>query len=124
VLKKAVAILTLTCLLSASGGHLVLIQGVAWSKMLIDYSKQTSFGVAIQETFDGEHPCEICKKVEIESKKQQKQETKLLDIKKELFGFEKSLILIPVVTQESHSTETFSVLVRNHPPQSPPPKIS
>ena len=38
--------------------------------MLVGYSKGTSFSEAAKKTFDGEHPCSLCKVVK-ESKKQE-----------------------------------------------------
>jgi hypothetical protein len=52
------------------GGHLALLQTVAWGNMLVDYSKSASFSEAAKMTFDGGHPCSLCKVVE-ESKKQE-----------------------------------------------------
>ncbi len=51
-------------------GHLALLQTLAWGNMLVDYSKQSSFSEAAKKTFDGEHPCKLCKVVS-ESKKQE-----------------------------------------------------
>ena len=45
------------------GGHWVILQTVAWTKMVMDYSRQTSVQQALRETFDGEHPCDMCKKI-------------------------------------------------------------
>jgi len=45
------------------GGHWFILQSVAWAKMVMDYSRQTSVQQALSETFDGEHPCDLCKKI-------------------------------------------------------------
>lgn len=55
--------LLLGLLLVSMGGHLVLVQTVAWSRMLVDFSKESSFKEAVSKTFDGEHPCDMCKAV-------------------------------------------------------------
>jgi len=55
--------LLLGLLLVSMGGHLVLVQTVAWSRMLVDYSSGSSFKEAVAKTFDGEHPCAMCKVV-------------------------------------------------------------
>jgi hypothetical protein len=52
-------------------GHLALLQTLAWGNMLVSYSQQASLAEAAQKTFDGEHPCSLCKVVS-ESKKQEK----------------------------------------------------
>lgn len=54
------------CLLAvflASGGHWVVLQTVAWARMLADFSRVDSWGVAVRKTFDGQHPCPLCLKI-------------------------------------------------------------
>lgn len=50
-------------LLVSMGGHLALLQTVAWSNMLVEFSSKGSFLEAMDKTFDGEHPCPLCKAV-------------------------------------------------------------
>ncbi len=48
---------------------------VAWAKMLQTYSEDRGLVVAIKDTFDGGHPCAMCKKIsaEKEGESQKKQ---------------------------------------------------
>ncbi|MEY4484365.1 MAG: hypothetical protein RL693_1817 [Verrucomicrobiota bacterium] len=39
------------------------LQSAAWVGMVVSYSRQVNLGTAIAMTFDGEHPCNICKAV-------------------------------------------------------------
>ncbi len=57
------------------GGHWVALQSVAWVGMVIDYSKQASLTTALEKTFDGEHPCDLCKTVSKGRGEEQKNET-------------------------------------------------
>jgi hypothetical protein len=45
------------------GGHWMIAQSIAWSAMLVTYSQETTVLAAIDNTFDGAHPCELCKTV-------------------------------------------------------------
>ncbi len=45
------------------GGHLAILQGVAWATMVRDYSRACSLTQAVEKTFDGKHPCPLCKKI-------------------------------------------------------------
>lgn len=45
------------------GGPWALLQSAAWSKMVFDYSRQASIREAFSKTFDGNHPCGLCKKI-------------------------------------------------------------
>lgn len=49
-------------LMVSIGLHTVVIQSAAWAGMLVSYSMQKGSVVqAVSDTFDGEHPCELCK---------------------------------------------------------------
>ncbi|MCL4179070.1 MAG: hypothetical protein KJ072_15180 [Verrucomicrobia bacterium] len=54
---KAISILLLVLSL---GLQWALLQTVAWTGMLIAYSRDASLRDAVVKTFDGEHPCPIC----------------------------------------------------------------
>lgn len=45
-------------------GPAVLLQEVAWVNMLISYSQEGGLRRGVIETFDGAHPCGLCKTVE------------------------------------------------------------
>jgi hypothetical protein len=57
-------------LIVSLGGHLALLQTVAWGTMLVGFSRTGSFEEAAKKTFDGKHPCPLCKVVK-ESKSQE-----------------------------------------------------
>ena len=40
-----------------------MLQGVAWSTMVKDFSHTGSLTQAVEKTFDGKHPCAMCKKI-------------------------------------------------------------
>lgn len=67
-----VAVLAAVSLLLASGAHWVLLQGVAWTQMLVDYSRTESVTSAVAKTFDGKHPCRLCDRVVKESNSERK----------------------------------------------------
>lgn len=46
------------------GLHWAVLQSAAWVGMAVKFSQQDSLGVAIGKTFDGQHPCQLCKFVE------------------------------------------------------------
>ena len=45
------------------GGHWAVLQTVAWVGMAIDYAQTESLGTALDKTFSGEHPCDLCQVV-------------------------------------------------------------
>lgn len=66
-------ILVLTGCLHLCGGHYGVVQMFAWGKMIVDYSSEKGVVAAVSDTFDGEHPCELCKSIA----KAKKDDTKL-----------------------------------------------
>ena len=61
-------------LFSIAGGHWAVLQSVAWVAMLHDYSQQTgSIAVAVEQTFDGQHPCELCQKIQAVKAKERRE---------------------------------------------------
>ena len=60
-LSKWLVVLTLTLSL---GGHWALLQSVAWTTMIAaNLSANDSFTEVVSKTFDGEHPCPLCKAI-------------------------------------------------------------
>jgi hypothetical protein len=61
--------LLLLALLAAVNLHLPVLQVVAWANMIVDYSRDADLSDAIEMTFDGEHPCPMCKAIQAETVK-------------------------------------------------------
>ena len=54
-------LLATLCAVLLCGGHLGVLQGVAWFSMMQDrLSAGQAVGQAVSETFDGAHPCTVC----------------------------------------------------------------
>lgn len=60
-LCRACAALVFGCLLAI--GPLGLMQAVAWAGMAVSYSARSGLAEGLKQTFDGEHPCAMCKKI-------------------------------------------------------------
>lgn len=55
-------VLLLGCL-HLVGGSYALVQVYAWANMIVSYSKETGISRAVTDTFSGEKPCSLCKKI-------------------------------------------------------------
>jgi hypothetical protein len=73
LLQRIAHMLLVGAMCVSLGGHLVLMQTLAWSRMLMDHSRSVSLTEAASMTFDGEHPCHLCKVVK-ETREKEKQE--------------------------------------------------
>lgn len=65
-------VLLVVALLVATGGHWALLQTVAWTNMLAHNLRTTSMVDALANTFDGRHPCELCKDISAAKKSEKK----------------------------------------------------
>jgi hypothetical protein len=54
------------------GGHWAILQAGAWAGMVVSYSQQAGLMAGVSQTFDGEHPCPICKAIQDGQKHEQK----------------------------------------------------
>lgn len=56
-----------------AGGHWSVLQTVAWAEMLREYSQRTgSLTAAVEQTFDGQHPCALCREIRAAKSRERK----------------------------------------------------
>lgn len=67
---------TILVLVLTLGLHWALLQTVAWTGMIIAYSQDNSLRDAVRMTFDGDHPCCLCKAIK-QGRTEQKQQEKI-----------------------------------------------
>lgn len=94
-------------LFTAANLHLPALQVVAWTGMIISYSKDRTLAEAVSMTFDGEHPCPMCKTI----KKQQSERTEKIN------GIAQAPRLIAILDIPSRWTHEAPFL---HPVEHPP----
>jgi hypothetical protein len=64
--RKTFHLIRLVLLLVATltmGLHYAVVQMVGWVNMTVEYSQSAPLSEALVMTFDGKHPCELCKLV-------------------------------------------------------------
>jgi hypothetical protein len=64
--------LVIAALCFAVGLHWYALQSIAWTTMMLEYSKDAPFKEALAKTFDGQHPCSLCHAVQTGKKSEQK----------------------------------------------------
>jgi hypothetical protein len=73
-LKKLFQVLMVICgCLHLTGGPHALVQSYAWISMIIQYSKDDGLAKGVKDTFSGERPCHLCKKIDSVKKDESKQ---------------------------------------------------
>ena len=74
VFRKLGLVCAALAFFSIAGGHWAVLQSVAWAEMLHSYSQRSgSVAVAVEQTFDGQHPCELCQQIQVAKAKEHKE---------------------------------------------------
>lgn len=122
------AVVLLACL--SVGLHWSALQVVGWVSMAVEFSRTRPVAAALEMTFDGKHPCELCKLVqdhgpqsegEKQSPPESKSEIKLLaaSIWENPLSWLSRSFLITSFSDEAR----LASLARERPPV-PPPRSS
>lgn len=108
-------------MLAATGAHWGALQAVAWTTMLADNLRNGSFADAVSKTFDGRHPCPLCKQIAAERKADQKKEFSAPAKRLEFPPVRANPVLIaPLRFCLVPQTETFVCSIPQEPPTPPP----
>jgi len=118
-LLKWAAVVTLTF---ALGAHWTVLQSVAWVTMAAGYSRVVPLKEALVKTFDGKHPCLICKFVANGKKSEQRRETQQPPTKIDLFLTSSPAGLCPPVRDPLRFALSRSAAARSETPPTPPPR--
>jgi hypothetical protein len=114
--------LVVLALVVSTGGHWFALQSFAWVRMAVDFAQIDPLAVALKKTFDGKHPCRICKTVREGRKSEQKQATLKVETRLD-FLFDREAVQSPVPPTASHHTVFIaSHFSRTDSPPTPPPR--
>ncbi|MDB6027144.1 MAG: hypothetical protein JWM68_3367 [Verrucomicrobiales bacterium] len=112
----------IVCALVVSiGGHWVVLQSVAWVGMTFSFSQECSIQQALTKTFDGKHPCQLCKVVRAGKKAEATDESKVEFQKVDLLSDAILTYQFPEAVRQKSSLATTRVFRAETPP-SPPPR--
>ena len=120
----------IACLLVAllTGAQWLVLQGAAWSFMLVKYTTCGNLREGVVKTFDGKNPCCLCKsikKVRAEESAQQKNPAAPAKDEMRFVGVASAslaLLLPPASRRRGISSESMSLEVRTERPPVPPPR--
>lgn len=119
--------ITTACLLVMSlGMHWALLQTVAWTGMVISYSQRAPLREAISKTFDGKHPCALCKAIQKgraeEQKRDSQQFTPSVKLDVAVLWQETDFIFTPGRERTPSADTNFSA--REEAPPKPRPRLT
>jgi hypothetical protein len=122
VLLRLGKLLVVFALVATISAHWALLQTVAWTTMLAGNLQSGSFRDAMTQTFDGNHPCSLCKAIAAAKKSEQKNQSAFEQLKLDFPPVHENLVLIPPSRFESFPRKDLfceSVLQK---PLTPPPR--
>ena len=126
-------ILVLAGCLHLCGGHYGVLQLVAWSGMIVEYTTQEGLIEGARQTFDGKHPCQLC--ISIKQAKENDHKEPRSPRGRDVSGFELKNLWFPAVvelrgppsTPLSHhafvSPDGFERHLRKRPDMPPPRSV-
>jgi hypothetical protein len=117
-------IVTIFGLYCTIGLHWFTLQSVAWTSMIIDYSKRGTFCQAIVQTFDGAHPCSLCRVVNKANSTEKKSNLQLLTPKIDMICTKRAVPVVPPIPYVDYAAGDFSVFKIGESPPVPPPRNS
>jgi hypothetical protein len=113
---------TIFALCCAIGLHWIALQSVAWTTMLVDYSKRVPLREAIAQTFDGAHPCSLCHVVSTGKNSEKKSDLQSPASKIDMICVALGIRLLPPITPFEYPGSNFSPFERRASPPVPPPR--
>ena len=124
VMRRLTHIIVLAAFVFSCGGQWYVLQGVAWVKMLHDYSQMVPFTQAVSMTFSGQYPCEICKAL---AEKKQAENDKICSLNKydkKFFPPVAAELPLRIATSIHYAVYLGSLQFLTEPPPTPPPRLA
>jgi hypothetical protein len=124
VFRSIGRIVTIFALCCAIGLQWLALQSIAWTAMIIDYSKRGSLCEAVARTLDGAHPCSLCHIVDRGKSAEKTSNLQLLTPKIDMICAKRTIILTRHSASVKYMTGDFSVSQIGESPPVPPPRNS
>jgi hypothetical protein len=115
-----VALVLVVCV--SIGPHWAALQPVAWATMIVEYSQSAPLAKAVAHTFDGNHPCDLCKHINRAQHSEKKREAQSTTVKQDLLCVKRAVVLFRSYTDLSFPVEHLSGTAERPSPPVPPPR--
>jgi hypothetical protein len=117
-------ILIVLALVLSTGLHWAALQTVAWTTMLAANMTTSSLSEAVSDTFDGDHPCPLCKAITVGKKSEKQSDQTPLKLKLEFPPVAEKFVLIAPKAFEPFTAETLTADFFSSQPPLPPPRAA
>jgi hypothetical protein len=118
-------IFVLVAFIFSSGGEWAVLQCVAWTNMIREYSEMVPFPEAVKMTFSGQYPCAICKAI---AEKKQSDNSKMVALAKHdkpitspAFSYRPRPATL---TPQFYAQREIFLRTRSDSPPTPPPRLA
>ncbi|WP_265593938.1 hypothetical protein [Haloferula sp. BvORR071] len=127
-----IAVAVLGCL-HLCGGQWGALQVVAWTKMIVDYSAQDGLAEGAAKTFDGAHPCCMCKAIAEGKKQESKEQNSKAPLAAQNLALKECVLGKPIVVPPPVTCEATVVVLPDfasngawvgYRPPVPPPRLA
>jgi hypothetical protein len=124
LLPRAARLLVVGAICLSLGMHWALLQGIAWTGMLISFASEGAMIEAVEKTFDGQHGCALCQKVKEGRDSDQKQPQQTGQSLKKLDAVLVVItkLIAPAAEEMSFAMIRASSVKRSERPEMPPPR--
>ena len=122
MLVRCGKMLVVFALVLTTGLHWTALQTVAWATMLASNLRTHSMSEAMSDTFDGRHPCCMCKAIAAAKKSEKKSEAVSSSLKMEFPPVADKFILISPKPDSAFSLADLSAAASFPKPPVPPPR--
>jgi hypothetical protein len=115
-----IALALVVCL--SIGPHWAALQPIAWATMIVEYSQCAPLTKAVADTFDGNHPCDLCKHITRTQHSEKKREAQSTTAKQDLVCVKRTVALFRSCTDLSFRVEHLTGTAETPSPPVPPPR--
>ena len=117
-------VVLIALLLAVTGSQWAMLQSYAWTMMLAHNLRTECFTEAVAHTFDGKHPCRLCKAIQNSKKSERKQTPTRIEVKIDFWLAPVACLLIapPAASHAWPHTDAFYSRVET--PPTPPPRLA
>jgi hypothetical protein len=122
-MRLAGRVVTVIALCLAIGLHWAALQSIAWTKMFVANATQSSsLAQAVAKTFDGSHPCDLCKGINAAQHSQKKQQAQPAPSKPDLICTARPIRIISSFQDFHYPENAVPISERGQSPPVPPPR--
>jgi hypothetical protein len=124
VLRSIKQWLIVSLLVIVIGAHWAVLQSAAWAGMLVSYSRGATVQEAWTKTFDGQHPCKLCKIVKTGQASEKKSDRLKIETKFEFHHLTGTCGLFPPRPFRHFTPVLERADASAHAPLLPPPRAA